>query len=223
MPLISIHLPKTGGTSFKQVLDSRFGTALLNDYGDVPLNTPRPQRELAAFRHAARLAWTGLPATVECVHGHFLPLKYRSLGRRAVFVTWLRDPVERLVSHYRYWMRTGTVEHLLPLHRRMMEQEWDLERFCLGPELRNTYRQFLFGFPRRRLDFVGITERSERDFSIFCRRYLGGEALQALPQANVGDTAGERHLADGPLRKRIEAWHARDVALYQYFLARPPQ
>lgn len=138
------------------------------------------------------------------------------------FVTWLRDPVERLVSHYRFWMQAVDPSGLPALHRRVVEQHWSLERFCLGPELRNLYHQFLFGIPVRRLDFVGIIERADVDFAAFNRRYLGAGAPGELPRVNVGsESGGVHHLDDGPLRRRIEAFHQKDMDLYRYFLSRP--
>ncbi|CAK0751191.1 conserved hypothetical protein [Gammaproteobacteria bacterium] len=220
MIMISLHLPKTAGTSLRQVLDRRFGPNLLADYGDLPINTPRPKRELTALAKGARLGWIGLPGAIQCVHGHFLPLKYLALGQPTVFVTWLREPVERLISHYHFWMRVQNPDGLPALHRRVIMEQWDLERFCLGPELRNLYHQFLFGFPRRRLDFVGIVERNAHDFPIFCRRYLGEDMVDGLPQLNMGKNPEERYLKDGTLRRRIEAWHAKDMALYQYYLTK---
>ncbi|MBK5966109.1 hypothetical protein CCR95_18995 [Thiocystis minor] len=216
MLLISLHLPKTAGTSLRHVLEQRFQTGLLADYADRPLITPRPHREWQALRAAWHLQRTGLPPPVRCVHGHFLPLKYRWLDSAPVFATWLRDPVERLISHYHYWM-TATDPRALPaLQRRVVEQQWSLERFCLSRELRDLYHQFLFGFPVRRFAFIGLVERMEADFAVFERRFLGEAGRLALPQVNVGRAAiGTRYLQEGPLRRRIEAFHRRDVELYQ--------
>jgi hypothetical protein len=35
--LISVHIPKTGGTAFGAVLERAYGARLLRDYGDRPL------------------------------------------------------------------------------------------------------------------------------------------------------------------------------------------
>jgi hypothetical protein len=218
MPLISLHMPKAAGTSFQRVLAQAYGEGLRLDYTDLPVNTARPQREWAALRTGLRLRLQGgLPPAVDCVHGHFLPLKYRFLPSRQspVFVTWLREPVERLISHYHYWMRAGQGAELPALHRRVVQEQWTLERFCLAVELRNLYHQLLFAFPLRRLAFVGIVERAEADFERFSHRYLGGKE-GGLPRENVG-FAGESSLGGGTLRRRIEAFHQKDMALYHYF------
>ena len=66
----------------------------------------------------------------------------------------------------------------------MVDEDWSLQRFCLGHELRNLYHQYLWGFPPERFDFIGITERYAEDLARFGKRYLGGEALVARVLAN---------------------------------------
>lgn len=233
--LISLHLPKTAGSSFRIALQTHYGARFCGDYKDFPLNQPPLHRNLTALAGVARSALTvaGLRShhSAACVHGHFLPLKYLPLAARSGrvrFVTWLRDPVERLVSHYYYWIRSYDPQTALPLHRRVIEQNWTLERFCLSPDLQNLYSQFLWGFRLERFDFIGLTEHFEDDFAIFTRHFLG--AAMPVPQINTNkdrttpltcsDTTGNAPLYDlnPDLRHRINAFHARDAALYQHAL-----
>ena len=79
-----------------------------------------------------------MPANVMCVHGHFLPFKYRRLASSNThFVTWIRDPVDRLRSHYDYWRSEFYPESAGRTHRKMISEHWSFERFALGPELRS--------------------------------------------------------------------------------------
>ena len=219
--LVSLHLPKTAGTSFLRLLESHYGAGLLRDYDDRPLNRERWQRRATALGGCLRNA---LPAGhlrgIECIHGHFLPVKYRLLGWRTKvrFVVWLRDPVERLASHYFYWQRSYDPVNAEPLHRRVVGEGWDLERFCLGPELQNTYSQFLWAFPLSRFDFVGITERYAEDAAFFAREFLGTATPDTAPE-NVNSTqrAGDDtvYISDPGFRRAIEEHHAEDMALNQ--------
>ena len=222
--LVSIHMPKTAGTSFRGSLEEHFGDRFRHDYQDYPLaHSPQARRQQARDRGEAARATDF--AGVDCVHGHFLPLKYLQLAERlpCTFVTWLREPVARLVSHYHYWQRAYDPGSPLvsTLHRRVVVEGWTLEQFCLAPELRDIYSEFLWGFPLDRLDFIGITEFFPEDLRYFSREILRNKVrphtLNQRPAA--ADAALQRQIAHLD-RARVEAWHARDVALYRRALAR---
>lgn len=216
--LVSVHMAKTAGTSFAVALREHFGDTLVEDYGMLPFNRPRGRREWEAIR-AGFSRKQRLPARIQAVHGHFLPIKYAiaGWGRDTRFVTWLRDPVERLVSQYHHWMRTPHgATAAQPLRYRIVRENWSLERFCLGPEMRNIYRQYLWGFAPRRFAFIGITERYESDLANFANRFLGGnEALATHARVNP-ERRAEGYAIDPGLRRRIERHHAADIALYRW-------
>jgi hypothetical protein len=209
--LISVHLPKTAGTSFAAALDTHFRSRLLRDYSDFPINTPQPERNRAALQASLLNAASDF-AGVECIHGHFLPIKYLLLvhKREVKFVTWMRHPVERVLSHFYHWKRLDS-QASAPLHRRVVEEDWSVERFCLGPELRNLYWQFLWGFPMHYFDFIGITESYEDDLAYFSQHYLG--ASVRAKRLNVRNHSV--YQIDRSFRNEIEAFHDRDMELYR--------
>ena len=209
--IISVHLPRTAGTNFGKALRRHFRTRLLRDYSDFPINTPQPQRNLAALGASLRNANGDFP-NVECIHGHFLPIKYLLTmhKRQVVFVTWMRNPVERVLSHYYYWKKTYSPRSA-PLHRRVVEEDWSIERFCLGPEVRNLYCQFLWGFPLDYFDFIGVTEFYENDLAYFSQHCLG--AYTRAKRLNVRTNGA--YQIDGSFRDEIEAFHQRDMDLYR--------
>ncbi len=217
--LISVHLPKTAGTSFGASLKEKFGSRLLEDYGDLPLNTSRLRRNASAlyrciFDRGRRFAG------IECVHGHFLPLKYRLLGvnKEVTFVTWMRDPVERLASHYYFWkQQPPDPSHALWV--RVVREQWTFERFCFGAEMRNAYSQLFWGFPLSRFDFIGITEHFAEDFEFFARRFLGDPV--ALHRLNVNrEGVGRIYVTHPKLRQEIASYHDKDMALYRQAMER---
>ena len=216
--IISLHMPKTAGASFLASLESHFGPSLVRVW-DWPMHVPR-------FRRNARAAMSCLlnglrrHEGVPCFHGHFLPLKYALRGMRGDvrFVTWMREPVERAASHYYYWQRNYDPPRAPRLHKRMMEEGWSLERFCLGQEFRNMYSQFLWSFPLRRFCFVGITEHYEDDFLFFCREILDS-TLESTQTNTNPDHAEGLYIKDEDLRTKIERHHALDMELYRRALA----
>ncbi|MBL1218971.1 MAG: hypothetical protein D8M59_15940 [Planctomycetes bacterium] len=215
--LISVHLPKTAGTSFGAVLTQQYGDRLLRDYGDYPINTPVIDRHRAALAHAvACAAEPDRFADVPCIHGHFLPIKYLPLVDQldeVRFVTWLRHPVDRVISHYEYWKRKYQPKTAPALQRQMVEEAWTLERFCLGPEMRNLYCQFLWGFPLDYFSFVGVTEYYNEEVRIFGRQFLDDEV--DAQRLNTADTEPRhREPIEQGLRDRIAEEHGADMALY---------
>lgn len=98
--IISVHVPKTGGTSFRKILEGFYGTGFQQDCAWVPrpsvMEGPDLQGSDAEIREALH--------DIRCIHGHFDVKKYMRLmridGIKPVFVTWLREPIERAISTY---------------------------------------------------------------------------------------------------------------------------
>jgi hypothetical protein len=215
-------MPKTAGNSFKVVLNEHFGRAMKNDYADYPLNVPLQERHRQAVAACHETAVAEEYKDIQCIHGHFLRIKYLLLAdlRPTVFVAWMREPMERLVSHYHYWYAAydpGSPD-TRPLHRRVVEEQWSLEKFCLSPDMRNLYSQYLWGFPLERFDFIGITENYASDLRAFSLGYLGSE-LQAQVVNRRKSKPSKGAELTGRLRSRVAQWHAADVDLYQRALA----
>jgi hypothetical protein len=215
-------MPKTAGLSFRATLEEHFGDAFSYDYADYPLAHQPLERHRKVLQAGLEVLGRDFEG-VECIHGHFLPLKYLLLAdvRDCRYVTWMREPLARLVSHYHYWQRSYDPESDLtsPLHRRVVEEAWSLERFCLSPELRDVYTQYLWGFPLQRFDFIGITEHYEDDLRYFSTRYLGknAEPRKVNQRLDAPEGGGEQELPPG-LREKVARFHAADLALYRQAL-----
>lgn len=213
--IISLHLPKTAGSSFAKSLEGHFENKLLKDYKDLPLNTVEYKRNKDALEASIYNAESAKFTGVECIHGHFLPLKYLLLNvqQELTFITWMRNPVERVLSHYYFWKRTYNPSSSPKLHRRVIEEEWTIEKFCLSKELRNLYKQFLWGFPLENFDFIGIVEFYNQDFKYFCRKYLNVELEEQ--KENIGDSNTKKYQIDDEFYEKIKNFHKDDMVLYE--------
>jgi len=212
-------MPKTAGMSFRASLEEHFGDRFRHDYQDYPLARPAVERREQA-RRWGQAAQPEDFAGVDCVHGHFLPLKYLRLAETLPcrFVTWLREPVARLVSHYYYWQQAyDPVSSLTStLHRRVIEEGWSLERFCLAPELKNVYSEFLWGFPPERLCFIGITEFFAEDLRYFSQEMLGNKMRLHTLNRRYGEGGDcESPGLSAVDRLAVENYHQVDTALYR--------
>src|SRR5690554_3573739 len=151
--IISLHTPKAGGSSFKVLLEEHFKNRFFGDYSDLPINTNEFKRKADVIRFDKKFRlykkYIYQFKRIECIHGHFLPYKYSSLldDPEVIFITWLRDPLERMASHYFYWQRAYNKNKSIDLQKRVIEEKWSLEKFCFSNEMKNFYNQFLWNFP----------------------------------------------------------------------------
>lgn len=211
--IVSVHIPKTGGVSFREVLAELAGGHLVLDYDDRPLS-PRPRWR--ALRE--RLRRPQLPPGTRVVHGHFVAGKYGRSHPEARFVSWLRDPVERLASHYHYWQREPDPKNATC--RRMLEERLDLPGFAALPEMRDVHARFLAGVPLERFGFVGITEAFDEGMELF-RRLFCPERSIAVSKRNANPARpGERYELEPGVRERIAALNRADLDLYARARAR---
>ena len=211
--LVSVHMPKTGGTAFRRnVLEPAFGERLLPDYEDRPLITPENERNESA---KAFCPDDRLFARYDCVHGHFLAVKYRATGCK--FAAWFRDPVQRAVSRFHFGTRTAGGP---------IGPHTTLDEFCELEHLQNMYAKLLWSFDLDWLDFVGITEDYAAGVEMFCRMFdvpdpAGG--AKAMHNANPRKETSLPYLVDSPLRKRIVQANQQDMDIYRRALARNRQ
>jgi len=143
---ISVHIPKTAGTTFRELLADYFGDDLCLFYGGWQ------DRRLAAIAQP--------PASLRCVHGHFHARDFDRPFPEGQRLVWLRDPVERVCSEY---------EH----HRRHRDRQNELSTLVAGgagpiefaehPAARNTQARVLQGLSLDEFAFVGICERFDEE------------------------------------------------------------
>ena len=217
--LISLHLPKTAGSSFLRALEAIFGKDLLQDYSDMSNIQQYLSGNISAHEvcDCAKVQPDWIHR--QCIHGHFLPAKYLAARDKCsmTFVTWLRDPVERLMSHYHYFKRSYDPKTAGPLFRKVVEEDWTLKRFCFSEEYRNLYAKYLWNFPCESFDFIGLTEFYEDDLRYLSERFLNVK-LDACKLNCAIDGETGRYEVDAGFRREIEEFHSEDMALYKRVL-----
>ena len=188
LQLISVHIPKTAGSTFRTLLGRVYGARLALDYdGKVD----------------------GLDSA-EVVHGHFPATKYLKQFPDAKIITWLRHPVERVISYYYYWLRVE--RHGNPNHDYFLDNKLSLLEFARFPSLRNEIMSYFQGVDPERFFFVGIVERYESDV----------RKLAALLDWPEIPAVRENVTLDKPdvsleLREEIARLHGEEMALYRRF------
>lgn len=120
--LVFVHIPKTAGTTLNAILAHRYRTAAVHEIMMrgmsliVPGRTlmPRPLVSSSKLRRL-RSALAQQPEP-QAIHGHFDMSLARLLPASAQYVTLLRDPVERAISHYYHYRNlAGDPVHAMAL------------------------------------------------------------------------------------------------------------
>ncbi|MFP4544749.1 MAG: sulfotransferase family 2 domain-containing protein [Bacteroidota bacterium] len=99
-PLISLHMPKTGGTSLRFILNKWYGKSFYYHSRKFMLSSKKEKINL--FHDP----WKFFPKKKLCIHGHFnrifkenVELIYPEVEQ---FISILRDPLDKAVSVYFY-------------------------------------------------------------------------------------------------------------------------
>ncbi|WP_169334103.1 sulfotransferase family 2 domain-containing protein [Psychroflexus tropicus] len=215
-------MPKAGGTSFKFFLKENFRDQLYLDYTDYPdhLNEKQINDKLKKYNNCfynLKPYYFNLK-NKSIFHGHFLAAKYKCYlaKENACFITWLRDPIERLVSHYYYWLKTYNKERSLALHKRVVEEKWSLEKFCFSKEMKNLYSKFLIDFDIKNFDFIGIVEKYDEDF-IYFNNFISKIKNPTLPDLNKTVKPEKNHF-DNDIKGQLKQFHKKDYEIYDYAL-----
>lgn len=157
--IISVHIPKCAGTSFKHVLREMLGRSLWANYGDD-------------FSRAA------VPAHTQCIHGHFSALAYHEIWPEARRLTMVRHPVERVVSNYYHFMREpdGRNSASIRLHAERMT----LRQFAELEAVRNEITRYTAGLRPADFAYVGIAERFAESVLLLRRTLSVDKSISAI-------------------------------------------
>ena len=130
-PLIAIHLPKAGGTSFGKILRQWYGSKFYTHYRDT---MPKKIKLRRLFSNQFR---EGI-----CIYGHFN--KNRGFGIKSYypevdqFITIIRDPFEMAVSEYFFLKKVG---NHLKNKSRIPDDDVDIETYLtrITPNMLNHF------------------------------------------------------------------------------------
>ncbi|HVT72195.1 MAG TPA: hypothetical protein VHD61_03605 [Lacunisphaera sp.] len=138
--IISIHVPKTAGTTFRELLAGHFGEDLCLFYAGLKSHRMEPI--------------AGVPANARCIHGHMHARDFDHQYPAAKRIVWLRHPVERVASEFAHHRRHPNPDDELS----RLAAAGDLVQFARHPAVRSIQARVLQGLRVRDFAFVGISE-----------------------------------------------------------------
>jgi hypothetical protein len=210
--IVSVHIPKTAGSSFLHDLSQVFGARLLADHGDWPESTTPESVAHNERRRAEMLADAErIGQRYDAIHGHFVAPKYAGVFPVTALVTMVRDPYQQTVSTYEYASRITESSH---------------PGFRLFTEARMTLLDFIEAFPNHQSlyfggmsvdDFamIGVTERYRQSVALF-EAVFGVTMPREEARQNVNpNKPGVEYEIAPEVRRAIERTRAEDIALYR--------
>lgn len=199
--LVSIHIPKTAGRSFRAILRRVYG-----------------EKKVFNVTRESGKAWNkelerSIPPSVEVLHGHFTFSDISKLHHETEVpvITWLRDPVERVLSNYYFFIqRAGSGERPHAYHRR----DETLMDYIRQDSSRNRMSRFLEGAALKDLFFVGIMEHFESELEELGRRLGWGKVEPVHVNSNKAFREQFPPVSE-ETRKLIRELNRRDAELYE--------
>nr|WP_118828424.1 sulfotransferase family 2 domain-containing protein [Salinibacter ruber] len=217
-PLVFVHVPKTAGRSFISVLKRVYSQdRIYKVYGNI---SDRVSNLRSLSREKRR--------NIDCVVGHYKFGLHEELPDPATYVTFLRDPVERVVSHYYYVRR-------FPGHRlnsAITDDGASLRDYVdLDPELRNGQARLIAGGNadtphdelrdralenmRDRFSGVGVADRFDASVTVMAYRLGWPSNTVYYRKQNVSKSRPSLQEIEPGVRNYIESKNKVDRELYE--------
>ncbi|MBK8506652.1 MAG: hypothetical protein IPL46_33360 [Saprospiraceae bacterium] len=191
--IVSIHLPKSAGTTFRLALSDYFKERIYMDYGDWIGD----ESAEAVDRRAGRLKelehrLPDLISRTDCIHGHFYASKWTSLLDSYRFFTIFRDPFEAIPSGYAFLVRNPQIPQ--PFVKEFHETKMTFREYIIKWQNLKTHLIHPLGLA----DFAAIGLASDMPRTVELFKATFGTELQ-LPVEPLNPNPSGQHY---PLERR---------------------
>ena len=216
--LILLHLPKTGGTTVTTVIRWQYRRLDPAEFLEFYANG-KDFEEFSAIPYAKR-------AGARVLVGHFAYGVHEYIPRPCRYVTIIREPVERVVSAYRYTLSTPTA----PLHGELTGSAMSLDEYLHRHQAVNALTRAAAGrdeagevteddleAAKRNLEgfvAVGLTEHFDASLMLFKRLLDWG--MPFYFSRNVSSKGPRPADVSKETREYIRECNALDIELYAY-------
>ncbi|MEZ4608152.1 MAG: sulfotransferase family 2 domain-containing protein [Deinococcales bacterium] len=218
-PLFFLHIPKTAGTSLRKLVDHYYpypqGVHLYERINDAD---PAFYEELKKARS---------------FYGHFAYGLHNRIGIKGSYITFLREPSERVISYYNHQARIpGTAHHakitdglsLVELLNNYQEPQMSnhMVRLISGMGVEKLKDEDYFEPLNRAIKniekdflFVGLVEELSDSMKVLSEFLGWSKRHHNLPITNVNPSPKSR-LVDDETLKLIRSYNRLDYLLYEY-------
>ena len=202
--IVFLHIPKTAGTTFRFILESTFGIS----------NCHTNQTKRESFRQSdldfAKMFFPRLRA----IAGHNLvdPLQL-AVGQHPFYMTFMREPVMRAISHYQDWVLRG---HIKTGFEECLRKNEDLEnlqvKLMAGGRDLDKAKRFL-----EKCHFVGFTENFDLSLHLLERICPYKLDLNYKRKVVARDNSVKKTLmADSRMMELAREYNKLDIELHRF-------
>ena len=191
---ISIHIPKTAGTTLGYILDLGFRRKVFYDYTQLDDKPELLQKDIAHLQANKDF----IAERFKLIHGHFHYKKYGDIFPNAKYITCLREPLKRTVSQYHHIIQEADPNHWL--YERLSTGKMDFVEFTSLPNICRAQSWHLDGIAIEDMAHVSLSENlvdSIYQFQVlfnFERNdpYMAFKGAESIPNTNPSNA---RHIA----------------------------
>lgn len=211
--VVFLHIPKTGGVTMRRLLDRQYTKQRVFRYP-----AEKPMQVLGQLTSAER-------QNIRCVYGHFRYGVHRHFHRRAVYITMVRDPLDRILSMY-YFIRSRPQNKLHHQAKQMSFSQFVTSRDPrIRAALNNHQTRMISG--KRHPDLKKAIENIKRDFvvvgitdmypeSVFMMKQLLGWKDADYTRENVTQNRPKHPRVPDHIVRIIRQNNALDYRLYRF-------
>lgn len=204
---ISIHLPKTAGTSLRTTLEEAYGNRLYSDYGDK-ISELSVEAERIRARNKKRQIAKIEPGTFDydIIHGHFWARKYLDVFNVTDWITCVRDPMTMLPSLYSYLHRREDSTVVVDLAKSLSFEEFVEHSWFQNMMTRNLA-------PLKFEDFTLVATTEDQTTSIRrLARILNRELVER--RTLINPNKGGYEISDAA-KRTIARFNEADIGLFR--------
>lgn len=208
--IVSIHIPKTAGTTLAEVFSRTLHRRIIFDYDgyDNACEATNLIKDNSKF----------IEDYFRVLHGHFYAEKYLSVFPEAFFISVLRHPVDRVISQYMHEYNEDSEDAIY--HSAIKEGRMDIIEFSEQPGIGDAMYCHLKGRDIDKYDLLLLSEDFSRSLAVFSASIvdlkLGSHfgLPYKLPKMNEGLARENRLQFDEKTRQEIFARTYIDNQVY---------
>ncbi|WP_051234508.1 sulfotransferase family 2 domain-containing protein [Marinimicrobium agarilyticum] len=224
--LIFLHIPKTGGSTFHTMLNKRYPAKSIHNVFASKLES----RDVLALKNMNN----SKKSKIKLLKGHMPFGLHELLNSPFSYITFLRDPVERVISQYYYIKKNSHNPNHKKVHQGGMTLRDFVEsgvvigmnsgqcRFLTGAVDRVPYMKeddVLFYQAKENIDkhfsWVGVTERFDESVLLLSKLMHWSKRPYYFKQ-NISKLRGSNENISQEDLNVIRAYNKADINLYKY-------